>query len=454
MAQHVQTQAEWELEISGRILGQVRSTLYLSLRYLNPALCALRPTAQTTFSTCATDGTLLYYPPAWAIHLYRTNRTYLCRAFLHTVLHCLFRHLWLRQERDPALWNLACDIAVEHQIDVMALPALARPVGWVRQQLYADLQKCCAVLSAGPIYRALCERCNQRPDASEAITKLQREFFCDSHALWPKDAASPAAQLTARQWEHIGRETQLDQQQSGRQSGQDLGTEALELQIQAGRSRRLYRDFLRKFAVLQEEPHLSTEEFDLGYYTYGLSVYGNLPLIEPLETREIQKIRDFVIVLDTSDSTSGELVRAFLKETFTLLKVSERFFSRCNILVMQCDDHVQSETFLTDLSGIDAYMQHFVLHGGGGTDFRPAFRRIRELQQQGTFHRLKGVLYFTDGKGIYPSSKPPFETAFLFLDSGGTPPEVPPWAMKLLLEPEELLPSAPPVIPSLAGDAL
>ena len=36
-----------------------------------------------------------------------------------------------------------------------------------------------------------------------------------------------------------------------------------------------------------------------------------MPLIEPLETRETYKIRDFVIVLDTSYSVSGELVEHF-----------------------------------------------------------------------------------------------------------------------------------------------
>lgn len=66
-------------------------------------------------------------------------------------------------------------------------------------------------------------------------------------------------------------------------------------------------------------------------------MYGNLPLIEPLESREVKKIRDFVIVLDTSESTAGELVKAFLKETFTLLKSQDSFFRQCRILVLQAD---------------------------------------------------------------------------------------------------------------------
>ena len=56
------------------------------------------------------------------------------------------------------------------------------------------------------------------------------------------------------------------------------GADALKQQVKAAnRSRRSYRDFLRRFCVLREEVKLDPDEFDLNFYTYGLSVYGNLP---------------------------------------------------------------------------------------------------------------------------------------------------------------------------------
>ena len=130
-------------------------------------------------------------------------------------------------------------------------------------------------------------------------------------------------------------------------------------------------------------------------------------------------------------------MKAFLKETFTLLKSQDSFFRQCRILVLQADNAIRDETWLTDLDALDRYTARFTLHGGGGTDFRPAFARIAELREQGELRDLQGVLYFTDGKGIYPAHRPPFETAFLFLEDGTPPPEVPPWAMRLILQPEE-----------------
>src|SRR5699024_9559790 len=107
--------------------------------------------AQTAF---ATDGAHLYYPPGWVLELYRKNRRYLPRAWLHSLLHCILRHPWLRDRRDPELWGLACDIAVENVLDSLHTAATERPVGWVRQQTYVRLRSQCRFLAAGPIYQA------------------------------------------------------------------------------------------------------------------------------------------------------------------------------------------------------------------------------------------------------------------------------------------------------------
>lgn len=54
-------------------------------------------------------------------------------------------------------------------------------------------------------------------------------------------------------------------------------------------------------------------------------------------------------------------------------------------------------------------------------------------------HRLEGLLYFTDGLGIYPTRPVTYKTAFVF-----TEPELelqkdfPSWAMKLILTEDEI----------------
>lgn len=70
------------------------------------------------------------------------------------------------------------------------------------------------------------------------------------------------------------------------------------------------------------------DSFDYIFYNYGMTLYGNMPLIEPQETKEVRRIEEFVIVIDTSMSCSGELVQRFLEETFQVLSETESF-SKC-----------------------------------------------------------------------------------------------------------------------------
>ena len=63
---------------------------------------------------------------------------------------------------------------------------------------------------------------------------------------------------------------------------------------------------------------------------------------------------------------------------------------------------------------------------------------LDELIATHRFTELKGVIYFTDGQGIYPQKMPLYQTAFVFMDDGAEEQEVPPWAMKLVLDEEDL----------------
>ena len=104
-----------------RVMEQLRGELYLDQRYLTAALGALPAAPRESGGSFATDGGALYYPTAWLLDTYRRNRRYLPRAYLHSLFHCIFRHLWLRDRRDPDLWGLACDIAVEATLDTLNL---------------------------------------------------------------------------------------------------------------------------------------------------------------------------------------------------------------------------------------------------------------------------------------------------------------------------------------------
>ena len=183
---------------------------------------------------------------------------------------------------------------------------------------------------------------------------------------------------------------------------------------------------------------INDEEFDYIFYTYGLKLYKNVPLIEPLEYKEVKRIKEFVIAIDTSGSTSGELVQKFIQKTYNILKSTESFFSKINVHIIQCDAEIQEHVKITSEEEFDEYMKSMKIHGLGGTDFRPVFSFVDELVEAKEFSNLKGLIYFTDGYGDFPEYKPEYESAFVFLDNDYGNPEVPPWAIKLVLQNDEV----------------
>ena len=181
------------------------------------------------------------------------------------------------------------------------------------------------------------------------------------------------------------------------------------------------------------------DAFDYIYYTYGIALYGDMPLIEPLEYKEVKKVKQFVIAIDTSGSTSGQLVQSFLQKTYNILLSQESFFKKINVHIIQCDAQIQEAVQITSREEFEDYIDNFQIMGLGGTDFRPAFRYVDDLVERGELDNLKGMIYFTDGFGEFPSKPPAYETAFVFIRNGYWNPKVPPWAIKLVLERDELL---------------
>ena len=72
--------------------------------------------------------------------VFKNNTYYLDRVYLHSMLHCMFSHLWIAGQRDRQLWGIACDIVVEYVIDHMDKPSTKRALSWIRQQMYGEIE--------------------------------------------------------------------------------------------------------------------------------------------------------------------------------------------------------------------------------------------------------------------------------------------------------------------------
>lgn len=436
-----------EAALAEEVLTLSRNELYVSMHFLDRALSALRLwprpglCGEGNGRPIGTDGQSLFFDAEGLLALFPQGRSLVNRAFLHSVLHCIFFHFAGQKGRDSALYDLSCDIAVEHLIDGMRIPALHAPQPALKRACYQMLQAAgIPAFNAESIYAQLKK---QPPEDSAALLAV---FAVDNHSAWPRpetddeqpNSPAMAAFLKLQQdWQDVREALQTAIETGGEEAGNEEGglSEALKIE---NRRRYDFRSFLRRFSVLREELQADEDSFDYIAYTYGLSHYGNMPLIEPLETRERFAVAEFVIAIDTSYSTSGALVRRFLEEAYQALTAQNTYFRKVRIRIIQCDDRIQSDQLIENREALLRYMNQFQLLGNGGTDFRPVFAYVDGLIRQQQFQHLKGLIYFTDGRGIYPAKRPPYDVAFVFLDDSYDDTDVPPWAMKLFIRTEEL----------------
>ena len=571
-------------DLGSRILNQSRYELSLSMRHLARALDRLPYEMDFNTQRMGTEGERIHFHPEFIFQLFMESPQKLNRLYMHSLLHCLFRHMFKNEDKKEELWNMACDIHVEYVLDSLDVDLLRRPAGEYRENTFQSLEEKIKTLSAERIYQYL-EEADLDYDAWE---RLEREFYKDDHVFWkvidredapgeegegdgdgaplpmpedftPDESSSqdskPSEDTSAqngassdgeskeeknqeagnqgpenrgsenqgaenqesenrgaenqeskkqeskssgegsegegkqgegnsgedsqgeakqedsqsgnssgkkqeerkeaenrkptgqekreereakkkrdelsKEWEDISKRTEQEIEHSSKEKQEEQGSLAWFLRLEQKKYTD-FRDFLRRLSVDREEMEVDLDSFDYGYYYYGLEQYGNMPLIEENEYREGRKLQELVIAIDTSHSTKGEMVKGFLEETAGILKQKDAFFQKVKVHILECDDELRKDICLENVEDLEQYSKNFAVKGGYGTDFRPVFRYVSDLQKRGELKNLKGLMYFTDGKGRYPKEAPPYVTAFVFpkgedIDDAN----VPFWAMKL-----------------------
>ena len=566
-------------DLGSRILNQSRYELSLSMRHLARALDRLPYEMDFNTQRMGTEGERIHFHPEFIFQLFMESPQKLNRLYMHSLLHCLFRHMFKNEDKKEELWNMACDIHVEYVLDSLDVDLLKRPAGEYRENTFQRLEEKIKTLSAERIYQYL-EEADLDYDAWE---RLEREFYKDDHVFWkvidrkdapgqegegdsdgaplplpedftpndnpsgeenegekkdsgdntsaeksedkdksPREGKSsedvspqsgtpsngegkeeknqeagnqepenrgsegegntgegnsgedsqgeakqedsqsgnssgkkqeerkkaenrkPTGQEKreereakkkrddlSKEWEDISKRTEQEIEHSSKEKQEEQGSLAWFLRLEQKKYTD-FRDFLRRLSLDREEMEVDLDSFDYGYYYYGLEQYGNMPLIEENEYREGRKLQELVIAIDTSHSTKGEMVKGFLEETAGILKQKDAFFQKVKVHILECDDELRKDICLENVEDLEQYSKNFAVKGGYGTDFRPVFRYVSDLQKRGELKNIKGLMYFTDGKGRYPKEAPPYVTAFVFPKGEDIDDDnVPFWAMKL-----------------------
>ena len=332
-----------------------------------------------------TDGHIFYLSPSRLQSDFLQSSDFLCRELLHMLSHCLLGHpfeAWRVEPEERKDWEAACD-----------------EKAWkLTEELWGK-----AIPEMPPV---------------------------DDHSIWGRKSDEREKAFWQGQGEKLLRSGNPRRK---RKAGTAKRNRAQRL-VPAKGQRGDYRGILMGLSSYREDSRLNMDEFQYSWYSYGLQLYGDMPLIEPLEYSEERKIADLVIVIDTSGSCEKELVRVFLEETRGILEQERLFFRSFCLHLIQCDNQVQRDDCVHNKEEFEKYLEHLEIRGGGGTDFRPAFERIEELRRRGELRDLQGVLYFTDGCGWYPRKEPDYQVWFVMLNGHFDAIDMPDWVNRLVLE--------------------
>ena len=226
-------------QLAKDVLHLSRNTLLVNLRFLDMAL------SQFTYheiedNTLLTDGKYLLYDPKHILRCYKSAKEIPVRDYLHMVMHCVFRHMFMDPTLNRVYWDLACDIAVENMITELNLKSVI--AARERQQVpYIDaIKKELGMVTAEKIYSYLR---TAYPDPNK-IAQIRGLFYADNHEIWymtgdEKAAAygllqsgdsdskqsgqGSASVAVAAAWQAISERMQVDLETFGKQRGINPG---------------------------------------------------------------------------------------------------------------------------------------------------------------------------------------------------------------------------------------
>jgi len=336
----------------------------------------------------------MMYNPHWVKE--QTDTIMKC-GIAHEVMHVVLKHLVRIGTRDPKIWNIAVDAAVNEVLS----HTFRIPDQWVRIQQMA--QKC-----AEEIYDWIIKNAK--------TYKLPASGGFDSH-MFGQDEGETGDNGQQKQGGASGG-GQGNKNSPFFQPGQQPFDAARAVReaynfaksqgkLPAGIDRLFadilnpqldWKDVLRKF-IVQVIPHdfsytrPSKKSYSCGYY---------MPMIK-------REHIELVIGVDSSGSISDPEYAEFLSEIYAMCKQFECL--RATVIV--CDAAVQEVVEIDE--NFDPNMVHG--RGYGGTDSIPVYNYIEENMNMET---VKLLVYFTDGYINIPDKEYTFQTLWIVTKQGRT----------------------------------
>jgi predicted metal-dependent peptidase len=286
-------------------------------------------------------------------------------ALLHELLHLLLLHALRRSERDPLLWAVCTDMAVNDHLPPDMLPPSAVTTEKIERELHHKLER---QRSAERYYAEISRL------VSDEFSLIQREGFtsilCSSGSLLEAELQSEEA--ISQMNEQALKSKLRDLIEEARPGGGVPQAISGELDTVYAQARIDWKTMFKRFLTGRGrmEARATYKRESRRYDSY------------PGSKRSIG-LR-VLIALDESGSISNDQLQTFFNELMAINRITN-----AQILVTEFD------TECTKPLPAAEYRQTRKREKSGGTDFRPVFALADSL-------KLPQVVIFTDGEGTAP----------------------------------------------------
>lgn len=361
-------------------------------------------------ATAATDGKKFYYNSRFIMLLKPKEVEFLVA---HEVLHVVYDHMGRRGERDPQIWNIADDYAVNgdlkrHKVGqfITSVPALYEQKydGKASEEIYDDLMKNVQKIDMDQLIDMLLD---DHMDGNEG----EGEGEGDGDGDGKKKGKRPT--MTAEEREALKQEIKqavINAAQSAEAGSLPAGVE------------RMIKDMTNPVMPWRELIQTNLTSAIKNDFSFirpsrrGWHMDAIMPAMTPGEEIDVD------VFIDLSGSISTEQGKAFISEVAGMMASFDGY--RVNVACFDTEVY-NPQTFTSD--NLDT-VEDYQLMGGGGTDFDCIFKHLKEEGRVPT-----RLIVFTDGYpfGSWgdenycdtiwiihgdPDPKPPFGTFALYND--------------------------------------
>jgi len=367
-----------------RKLTAARTRLILDKPFLG-ALVLRLPLEESRAEWCptsATDARTLFYNPAFIEPLTLSQVQFV---LAHNALHCGLSHFARREHRDIHRWDIACDHAVNQ---LLKMDDIDPPPGSLFNDGYAGM-------TAEEIYPLIPIDTHEKP--------LDQHLYnapVEHDASAPPPLSSQEREQLTTQW----KQRLVGAAQQASQAGKMNGSVA-RLIDRILRSTVPWRTVLARFMS-------GSSRMDYTLTRPSQRREGDA-IMPSLHARQI----NVVVAIDTSGSIEADELNLFVSELNAI-----KGLVNARITLLACDSEIdENGPWLFESWEQLRLPKSF--QGNGGTDFTPVFTWVDNHVMQPDL-----IIYFTDGKGCFPTRPAIAETLWLVKGAAAVP-----WGQRIQL---------------------